>query len=48
MNSLMPELGTFSHGSFLGGGGGLITKSCMTPWTVACQTFLSRNFPRHK
>ena len=52
MNSLMPELGTFSHGSFLGGGGGgFVTKSCMTlatPWTVACQIYLSRNFPRHK
>ena len=51
MNSLMPELGTLSHGSFLGGGGDLVTKACMTletPWTVACQIFLSRNFPRHK
>ena len=51
MNSFMPGLGTFSHGSFLGGGGGFVTKLCTTlatPQTVACQVFLSRNFPRHK
>ena len=52
MNSLMPELGTFSHGSFLGGGGGgLVTKSCMTlatPRTVACQATLSIGFSRQE
>ena len=33
----------------LGGGGGLVTKSCLTlviPWTVACQAPLSMGFSR--
>ena len=33
------------------GGGGLVTKSCLTlvtPWTVACQSPLSRRFPRQE
>ena len=39
------------YNSFLGGGGGLIAKSCLTlatPWTVACQAPLSMGFPRHE
>ena len=34
-----------------GGGGGLVTKSCLslvTPWTVACQTPLFMGFPRQE
>ena len=33
------------------GGGGLVTKSCLTlatPWTVACQAPLSMGFSRHE
>ena len=33
------------------GGGGLVTKSCLTlvtPWTVACQTPLSMGFSRQE
>ena len=33
------------------GGGGLVTKSCLTlvtPWTVACQALLSMGFFRQK
>ena len=33
------------------GGGGLITKSCLTPatpWTIACQAPLSMGFPRQE
>ena len=34
-----------------GGGGGLVTKSCLTlatPWTVACQAPLSMGFSRQE
>ena len=34
-----------------GGGGGLVTKSCLTlvtPWTVACEVPLSMGFSRHE
>ena len=33
------------------GGGGLVTKSCLTlvtPWTVACQVPLSMGFPKQQ
>ena len=33
----------------IGGGGGLVTKSCptlVTPWTIACQSPLSMGFSR--
>ena len=35
----------------IGGGGGLVTKSCPTlaiPWTVACQASLSMGFSRQE
>ena len=35
----------------LGGGGGLVAKSCLTlvtPWTIACQAPLSMGFPRQE
>ena len=40
-----------TYNSFLGGGGGLIAKSCLTlatPWTVACQAPLSMGFSRQE
>ena len=41
----------FFYTSILGGGGGLVAKSCPTlaiPWTVACQAPLSMGFSRQE
>ena len=45
----------YCHSAYLtymqSGGGGLVTKSCLTletPWTVACQAPLSMGFSREE
>ena len=46
---LKPSLKDFEN--YLGGGGGLVTKLCLTlvtPWTVACQAPLSMGFSRQE